>query len=143
MKKWLTNENQLLIAWIAALIATTGSLFFSEVLKYTPCELCWYQRIFMYPITLILGAAIIRKDYRASIYSLILSVVGICFSIYHYAIQMVPAFQEKGASCSFVPCNSTYIQWLGFITIPMLALIAFAIIIIMTFSVWRNERSSK
>ncbi|WLR52787.1 disulfide oxidoreductase [Bacillus tianshenii] len=137
----ISNENNLILAWIAALTATGGSLYFSEVMQYIPCELCWYQRILMYPIVLILGMAIVRKDYKASIYALLLSGIGLVISIYHYLIQMVPAFQEKGGSCSLVPCNSTYIQWFGFITIPFLAMTAFIIIIAATFSVWRNERS--
>lgn len=116
-------------SWGVALIATAGSLFFSEVLKYIPCNLCWYQRILMYPLVILLGVASAKKDYHISLYALILSSLGGLISLYHYLIQKVPALHELGNACGIVPCNTDYINWLGFITIPFLALVAFVLII--------------
>jgi disulfide bond formation protein DsbB len=123
-------ENLLSIGWIASFIATLGSLYFSEILKYTPCELCWYQRIFMYPLVIILGIGVFKKDASIALYSLILSAIGGCISIYHYSIQKIDFLGEKSNSCGIVPCTGEYINWLGFITIPFLALVAFIIIFI-------------
>ncbi|WP_299092765.1 disulfide oxidoreductase [uncultured Metabacillus sp.] len=121
-------ENLLSIGWIASFIATLGSLYFSEILQYTPCDLCWYQRIFMYPLVIILGVGVFKKDASIALYSLILSAIGGCISIYHYSIQKIDFLGEKSISCGIVPCTGEYINWLGFITIPFLALVGFIII---------------
>jgi disulfide bond formation protein DsbB len=116
------------IAWIAAIIAMSGSLFFSEVLKFVPCTLCWYQRIFMYPLVFILGMAVYQRDSRVYRYVLPLSFIGMLISLYHYSIQKVPFMREVQICRSGVPCSEQYINWMGFITIPLMALIAFIII---------------
>ncbi|MFG6149519.1 disulfide oxidoreductase [Halobacillus sp. B23F22_1] len=141
MKK--RSETLLFIAWAASLAATLGSLFFSEILNYTPCELCWYQRILMYPLVVIYGASLIRRNTEAAAAGLALSGIGTCVSIYHYMIQKVPAFQSAGDSCGVVPCNAEYINWLGFMTIPFLAGTAFIIIFVshvLTIRVQRRNR---
>lgn len=124
-------ENLLLIAWSQAIIATAGSLFYSEVMGYVPCELCWYQRIIMYPLVFIYGVAAIKKEISIALPGLFMSGIGILVSTYHYLIQKVSAFQELGGSCTGgVPCNAVYVNYFGFITIPFLALIAFTVIFI-------------
>lgn len=122
-------ENILFIAWATAFIATSSSLYLSEIMKYEPCTLCWYQRIFMYPLVIILGIAITNKDYKISIYGLILSTIGIAISTYHYSIQKIPQLSNI-STCGRIPCTDDYLNWFGFITIPFLCLIAFLIIII-------------
>lgn len=82
-----TLENALIGAWGISLIATLGSLYFSEILKFIPCDLCWFQRIFMYPQVVLLGLAAIRKEYGIARYSLALSIIGGAISLYHYALQ--------------------------------------------------------
>jgi disulfide bond formation protein DsbB len=121
-------ENGLYLAWVIALIATLGSLYFSEILMFYPCELCWYQRIFMYPFVLIIGIAAVKKDFKQVIYILPLSIIGTAIAFYHYLIQKLPALAENGAACGIIPCNFQYINWLGFMTIPFLAFIAFLMI---------------
>ncbi|MCH1627636.1 disulfide oxidoreductase [Fredinandcohnia quinoae] len=133
VKNEKTHEAFLFISFAAALIATLGSLYFSEVLKYVPCELCWYQRIFMYPQVIILGIAIFKKNYSITLYTFILSTIGGFISIYHYLVQKVPAIGDNSISCGLVPCNGQYINWFGFITIPFLALTAFIIIAVTSF----------
>lgn len=121
-------NKPLLLAWIAALIATLGSLYFSEVLHFIPCTLCWYQRIFMYPLAIILGVAFYRNDYGIFRYTLPLSIIGMLISGYHIALQKVPYLQQFEMCKSGVPCSKDYLNWLGFITIPMMAFTAFVII---------------
>jgi disulfide bond formation protein DsbB len=136
-------DNLLFLAWSASIIAMFGSLYFSEVRQYEPCELCWYQRILMYPLTVILGIALVRKDYQISFYTMILSGIGALISTYHYLIQKVPFFTDHAASCGRVPCTGQYIKWLGFISIPFLALIAFLIIFISSYIIWKRKKEDK
>jgi disulfide bond formation protein DsbB len=125
-------ENGLHLSFAVALIATVGSLYLSEIMKFAPCELCWFQRIFMYPLVLLLGVASVKKDYGISVYALPLAAIGGLISVYHYLVQKSPWFGEHAISCnSLVPCNADYLDWFGIITIPMLALIAFILIIIL------------
>lgn len=134
-----TNENLLFIAWGASLIATLGSLYFSEILKFIPCELCWYQRIFMYPLVILLGIATVRKDASIALYSLILSSIGGSISIYHYFIQKISFFRNSAPACGQVPCTGEYINWFGFITIPFLAFIGFFIIFVSSLIIIRQK----
>ncbi len=126
MKKQL--ENSLLIIWGTSLIATLGSLYFSEVRDFIPCEMCWYQRILMYPIVILTTVAYIQKNARIAVTTAVFACIGGAISLYHYGIQKVPFLQETAPACGQVSCTGSYINWLGFITIPFLALTAFAII---------------
>jgi disulfide bond formation protein DsbB len=122
------------IALLAAMIATCGSLFFSEVLGWLPCQLCWYQRILMYPLTVILTVGILRRERGLHWYVLPLSLGGMAVSTYHYleVMKLIPPSDCSGA----VPCSVDYLTSiltgpLGFVKIPFLALVAFTIISIM------------
>lgn len=121
-------ENSVLFIWVVSLVATLGSLYFSEVKQYEPCELCWYQRILMYPIVIISLIAYIQKNARIALTTLVLSCIGGAISIYHYGIQKLDFLSENAPACGRVPCTGQYINWLGFITIPFLALTAFILI---------------
>ena len=136
-------ENLLLASAIIALVASLGSLYFSEVLLYIPCELCWYQRIFMYPIVILLGVAYVRKDFKMALYSLILSGIGLCISVYHYSIQKVSFLSETAPVCGRVPCTGEYINWVGFVTIPFLALSGFSLIFILSVMVLKALKEDK
>ncbi|MBD3107116.1 disulfide bond formation protein B [Bacillus sp. AGMB 02131] len=137
-----TKENILFIAWATSIIATFGSLYFSEIRELIPCTLCWYQRIVMYPFTIILGIAVVKKDFQISLYSMILSGIGILISAYHYSLQKLTFLQDSAPSCGSVPCTGEYINWLGFITIPFLALTAFIIIFICSLIIWKNTKGN-
>ncbi len=115
-------------AWLVAIVATLGSLYFSEVRHFTPCPLCWYQRILMYPLVLLLGVATYRQDERSFAYTLPLAVGGFIVAAYHVLYENVPAVRGMGVCAGGVPCDVKYIEWLGFITIPVLSLTAFTII---------------
>lgn len=117
-------------AWVIALVATVGSLFFSEVMGLPPCLLCWYQRIAMYPLVLVIGAGIIMRDGRMKYYALPLCLTGMAISIYHNLLYygIVP---ESIAPCAQgISCTSRQIEWLGFITIPLMALAAFVSVVL-------------
>ncbi|TYR73228.1 disulfide bond formation protein B [Rossellomorea vietnamensis] len=136
-------ENLLLTAFAAALIAMLGSLYFSEIKQYEPCVLCWYQRIIMYPMAVILGIAAVKKDAFIAIYTLVLSGIGILTSLYHYSLQKVDFLYNTAPSCGRVPCTGEYINWLGFITIPFLALTAFIVIFISSLLLIKTARENK
>ncbi|WP_442599002.1 disulfide oxidoreductase [Neobacillus sp. D3-1R] len=133
------KETLLFTAWAASVIAMFGSLYFSEIRQYEPCLLCWYQRILMYPMVGILGIAVIKKDYKISLYSMVLSAIGGGISFYHVLLQKVSFFAETAPTCGRVPCTGQYINWFGFVTIPFLALIAFIIIFICSFMIWKKK----
>ena len=121
-------SKALVTSWAAAISAMLGSLFFSQVMHFIPCALCWYQRILMYPLVCIIGIAVYKGDRTVYKYVLPLSVIGMIVSLYHYSIQKLPFMQEFQVCTGGVPCSGQYINWLGFITIPFLAFIAFTII---------------
>jgi disulfide bond formation protein DsbB len=124
MEKKLKNTLPYL-AWAIALVATVGSLFFSEVMQLPPCVLCWYQRIAMYPLVIIIGIGIAMRDSRMRNYALPVCLIGLAVSIYHNLLyyRIIP---ESLAPCvQGISCTSKQIEWFGFITIPLMALTAF------------------
>ncbi|MCM3573433.1 MULTISPECIES: disulfide oxidoreductase [Mesobacillus] len=135
-----SRESYLFAAWAASIVAMFGSLYFSEIRQYEPCLLCWYQRILMYPFALILGIAVVKKDYKITFYTMIMSAVGGLISLYHYSLQKVPFMADNAVTCGRVPCTGQYINWLGFITIPFLALTAFIIIFSLSLLVWKKSK---
>jgi disulfide bond formation protein DsbB len=122
----------LYIAWAAALAATLGSLYFSEIRGWAPCVLCWYQRIAMYPLVLILGVGIIKEDPNIRNYALPLAAIGAGIAFYHYLLQL-GIITEKLAPCAEgISCLTRYETWLGFVTLPLLAFFAFVAVIVGT-----------
>lgn len=125
MKK---TDIVLSMALIQALVATLGSLFFSEVLKYPPCVLCWYQRICMYPLVVMLFIGLMLHDKKISVYALPFSVVGLFIAFYHN-LRYYNILPESVQFCQAgVSCTTRYITWFGFLSIPLLSLLAFIII---------------
>lgn len=113
------------MAWFIALIATVGSLFLSEVMDLPPCALCWYQRIALYPLVFIIGTGIVMRDPRLKNYALPLCLAGLAVAVYHNLLYY-GILPESVAPCTEgVPCTTRQIEWLGFITIPLLSLGAF------------------
>ncbi len=119
-----------LFAWFAAIVATIGSLYFSEIRGFIPCELCWYQRILMYPLAIILGLGFYKKDANVSLYALPFSILGMGLALLHYLHQKTDWFKQAIQCTQGVPCSGQYINWLGFITIPLLSFAAFTFITI-------------
>ncbi len=122
------KDNILYIAWITAVLSMVGSLYFSEVLGLAPCSLCWYQRIVLYPLVLIIGMGIIKKDRHFYDYALPLSVIGGAMALYQNLLYY-SVISASLTPCTFgVSCVTRYISLLGFIDIPLLALFASIII---------------
>ncbi|MGP4108918.1 disulfide oxidoreductase [Virgibacillus sp. L01] len=126
------DKSQLILylAWLVSVVATLGSLYFSEIRGFVPCELCWYQRILMYPLALILGIGTFQNDLTVKKYVLPLSIIGWFISLFHYLEQKVPGFAKIKPCADGVPCSAEYTNWFGFATIPLLALTAFMLIAI-------------
>jgi hypothetical protein len=122
------EPNALGIAFVVAMLAMTGSLYFSEVAHFDPCRLCWYQRIAMYPLVVILGIAAVRRDPRVGIYVRVLAGIGALLSTYHVALEWVPSL-DTGA-CGLGPsCTLVWFREFGIISLPTLALAAFLLIV--------------
>jgi disulfide bond formation protein DsbB len=125
MKKSKLNDALPYLAWVIALVASVGSLFFSEIMELPPCVLCWYQRIAMYPLVFVIGTGIVLRDVRLKIYALPICLIGLAISVYHNLLYygIIP---ESITPCTEgISCTSRQIEWLGFITIPLMALTAF------------------
>lgn len=118
----VAGQTRLLLgtAWLVATGATVGSLYYSEVVGFVPCELCWWQRIAMYPLVLVLGVAAVRGDRRVAWYGLPLSVVGLAIALYHILIQFQPTL-DVGMCDGGVPCTARYLSVFGFVSIPVMA----------------------
>ena len=124
-----SNWTIVFICWILASVSTLGSLFFSEVMELPPCALCWYQRVFMFPLVIIFLIGLFPFDKSIIKYALPLAIAGWGFALYHYLLYsgFIP---ESIQPCSQgVSCSETYLDLFGFLTIPMLSLISFSILI--------------
>ncbi len=122
-----------------SLMAVAGSLFFSEILKIPPCDLCWYQRIFIYPLAFIIPVGIIRRDKNISAYTLSLLVPGTLIALYHnllyYGMIEKPLIPCKAG----VSCTSRDFEFFGFLGIPLMSLLAFIAMIILALSTLKKE----
>lgn len=128
-----TAWTLLFIAWLIAAVATLGALFLGEVMSLPICVLCWYQRIFMFPLALILPFGLFPYDRKVIRYALPLAVPGWLVAVYHQLL-IVGVIPESIKPCTQgIPCKEQVIQWFGFVTIPMLAIAAFSTIIVLLF----------
>jgi disulfide bond formation protein DsbB len=115
------------IAWIVAALATLGSLYLSQIAGLVPCEFCWFQRICMYPLSLLLAIAAFRGEVSiAKRYFMPIAIVGAGLAIYHYQLEHIAG--EPTVCGAAVPCNSAAFNIFGFISVPFLSLAAFALI---------------
>jgi disulfide bond formation protein DsbB len=119
----------LYLAWVGALVSTLGSLFFSEVMKLPPCALCWYQRICLYPLVLLLPVGIFLRDRRVVHYTVPLVSVGLAIAAYHNLLYYGVIAETLSPCTAGVPCNARQIAWLGFIGIPLLGFGAFVFVL--------------
>ncbi len=126
----LIGKHGIELAFATALISTCASLFYSQIAGFAPCELCWFQRIFMYPQVLLLGLALYKKERHIIDYALSLSVVGAMISLYHnyiyYGKMLSPLCDAAGKGVS---CTTKFVVEFGYVTIPMMALTGFILTI--------------
>src|SRR5690349_8017587 len=116
LSTWLDRKS-LYIALLAAWVAMLGSLYFSEVAHFVPCVLCWYQRILMYPLTLLLAIGLMRKDENLPLLVLPFSVLGLGVATYHYLLEKTDLFDATATCQAGAPCTTAWINWFGFVTI--------------------------
>ena len=137
MKKIL-NTYAIPFAFLVSVLGMAGSLFFSEVWKLPPCVLCWYQRIALYPLVAIFFVAFWRKSSDVIWYAFPMAIIGWSVAVYHNLLyyNILP---EASAPCiAGVSCTTKYFEWLGFITIPFLSLVAFTLILIALYGYQRS-----
>jgi disulfide bond formation protein DsbB len=114
------------LAWLLAAVSTLGALFFSEIMGFAPCVLCWYQRIAMFPLVLVLAAGLLPFDARVVRYALPLALTGLAVALFHVAV-VAGWIPENLQPCrQGIPCSEVQVRWLGFVTIPLLSALSFA-----------------
>ena len=131
------------LAFLISLVATLGSLFFSEIMNFIPCSLCWYQRIFMYSLVFLFLINLLYPDEKIFKYSFPLVFIGWIISIYHNLL-MFKIIPEKLSPCvQGIPCSVDYLNWLGFITIPLLSFFSYTCILILLIMSKRKNIDAK
>jgi disulfide bond formation protein DsbB len=124
----LIHPNALAWCFIVAILATGGSLYFSEVANFEPCRLCWYQRIAMYPLVVIFGIAAAYRDRGIDRYARAIAGIGALIAAYHVALEVFPSL-DTGACTVTTPCTLVWFREFGYISLPVLALTAFLLIL--------------
>ena len=128
--KEFLKKHALLFAWLVALSSTLLSLYYSEIVGFEPCSLCWWQRIFIYPQAIILGMAYFKKEAKAVTYGLVLSIIGTLFALYqNYLYYGGPQILACDSSPEAVSCTKLYVFEFGYVTIPIMSLTAFLLLL--------------
>lgn len=140
--KFITN-NHILFIFIISFLGVVGSLFFSEVLNLEPCKLCWYQRIFLYPIALLSGIAVVFRIQIRKIFIISLAFPGFLIAIFHYFTQMIYGKSDVSVCGGGVSCN--FVDWnlFGFITIPFLSILSFFAILLIIITTYNLQKRIK
>ena len=126
-------------AWLIAAVSMLGALFLGEVMHLPACVLCWYQRIFMFPLTLIMPIGLFPFDRRIVRYALMLAVPGWLIALFHQLL-IAGVIPESIKPCvQGVPCSEKVIEWFGFVTIPLLSILAFTAIIALLLSTFFRD----
>ncbi len=124
------------LLFLVALSSVSGSLYLSKVLEMPPCELCWYQRILIFPVPLLLGVAIFLDKETVADYVLPLTVLGIPVAVYHYMMQ----WTVGGGACSTaISCSAIQVQEFGYVTVPMMSLTFFAVATVLMMFEYRGR----
>lgn len=127
------------ISLVLVTVATSGSLYFSEVLGWDPCVMCWYQRVLMYPLVLVFGVAVVLEKTDVEDYAIPVTLIGTGISFYHYLVQRIEAFQSAGCSVTQISCETQYTYYFDYITIPMMAFTVFLTVLILNWK-FSNQR---
>lgn len=122
------QKNALYLILAQAIVALVGSLYFSDVKGFEPCVLCWYQRICMYALIPLVITGIVRKEHKLYQYILPFASIGIIISTYHNLLY-TGIIKNEGFCSTGISCTSKYVEYFGFLTIPLMAFIGFAVII--------------
>jgi disulfide bond formation protein DsbB len=136
------GPSALASAFLVAALATIGSLYFSESAQFEPCRLCWYQRIAMYPLVVILGVAAWRRDVGVRRYAVPLAAIGAVIATYHYLLEWLP-WLDSGVCSATTPCTIVWFRQFGFISLPYLALSAFLLILALLWLAGSHDASDR
>ena len=129
-----------LLAWIVTTVTTLGSLYYSEIANFVPCRLCWYQRICMYPLAVILLVGLLLRDRRVRWYVAPFVIAGAPLSLYHWLVERVDFFAKSSSCSAEAPCTVPWFQELGYVTLAFMALSAFLLIGTLLLADWGGER---
>ena len=130
-------------AWLIATSATFGALFLSDVMGVAPCVLCWYQRIFMFPLVLVLAAGLFPLDARVVRYALPLAAFGWLVSIFHLLLTWGYIPESVTPCAQGIPCSHVQVEWFGFLTIPLLSALSFSAIGLALIVIYYKEKARK
>jgi disulfide bond formation protein DsbB len=133
------DKPAITLAWIVALVSTLGSLYLSEAANFEPCDLCWYQRIAMYPLAVILGIGAAVRDRSVRLYAYPLAGAGAVIAGYHYLLHHFPSL-ETAACGSRISCTAPYVWRWGFVSLPLMALAGFLLILVLLWSTSAADR---
>ena len=136
-----SNWALVFACWLLACVSTLGSLFFSEVMGFAPCVLCWYQRICMYPLVFILPAGLFPFDRNVVRYAAPLSVLGLLIALFQLLLAAGYIPENIKPCVTGIPCSEVQVHWFGFVTIPLLS--AFSFMLITALLILTYRRSSK
>ncbi len=125
------NLTFVFLAFLISLVATLGSLFFSEIMNFIPCSLCWYQRIFMYSLVFLFLINLLYPDDKIFKYSFPLAFLGWIISVYHNLLMFKIIPENLSPCIQGIPCSVDYLNWFGFITIPLLSFFAYTCILVL------------
>jgi disulfide bond formation protein DsbB len=141
LKAWVGENRQWLpyLVWAVVFGSMVGSLVLSELMHLVPCVLCWWQRILMYPLVVIVGVGILRRDESWTYTALPLAAVGAVVALYHSLLQWGVIPEEIAPCNAVVSCVSKQIDWFGFVTIPFMSLLAFATVCVVTVIYMRSR----
>lgn len=135
----MLGKNSIEISLLVATFASLSTLFLSEVARLAPCELCWYQRVFMFPQVVLLGIALLKNDTKVRVTTLVLSLIGLGIALYHILLQVFPAYfpcSDRAISCALVQ-----FRYFGYVTIPVMSATVFTfIILLMLFGLRRGAK---
>ena len=122
------KKYSIYFAWLLSIVGIFLSLTLSNIYQWEICHLCWYQRACLYPLLIILGIACFREDNAIGIYTLPLTMIGFVLSLYQYMEQMIPGFAPIDICGGGPSCSNIHMLLLGFITLPFISMLGFALI---------------
>jgi Disulfide bond formation protein DsbB len=129
------GDNALFLGGVVATACVAGSLYYSEVADFIPCRFCWFQRIAMYPLALVLVMGAFTRDLGARRYAVVLATAGSCVSLYHYLLQQ-GVVTEAGSCDPVAPCSAPYVWEFDFVSIPYMALSGFLLVLALLATTW-------
>ncbi|MEK7460997.1 MAG: disulfide oxidoreductase [Patescibacteria group bacterium] len=139
----LKEKNLLYFTWFVSLAGTFGSLYFSEIRHLAPCVLCWYQRIFLYPLVILIPVGLMLRDKNIARYILPLSSLGLLIALFHNLLYYGLIPEKVGPCTAGVSCTVRQIEWFGFVGIPLLSLLAFAGITCAMILIIKSQRKDR